>query len=162
MQKKLLQVAEIKLVGLSVRTNNRQEMDPSMAKIGSVMGQFFGQNIASSIPDRQHPGVTIAAYTQYDSDEHGDYTYFLGEQVTAFTQVPTHCHTLTIPAAHYQVFTTPVGPMPQVVIQAWQNLWQMTPENLGGSRAYRTDFERYDERAANPQQACLDIYIGIL
>lgn len=162
MQKKLVQMSDIKLVGLSVRTNNANEMNPSLAKIGAVMGQFFGQDIASSIQDRHNPGVTLAAYTQYDSDEHGDYTYFLGEQVTAFTHVPANLQTLIIPATHYQVFTTPVGPMPQVVIQAWQDIWQMSPADLGGQRAYKTDFEYYDQRAADPQQACLDIYIGLM
>ncbi len=37
----------------------------------------------------------------------------------------------------------------------------MTAEELGGERNYITDFEIYDERANDPQNTVLDIYIGI-
>lgn len=34
-------------------------------------------------------------------------------------------------------------------------------EQLGGQRAYKADFEVYDQRAADPNSAVLDIYIGL-
>ncbi len=37
----------------------------------------------------------------------------------------------------------------------------MRTDNLGGKRKYIADFEVYDQRAANPNQAVIDIYIGI-
>jgi len=43
----------------------------------------------------------------------------------------------------------------------WQNIWKMNVADLGGIRAYIADFEVYDERSQNPEQAVLDIYIGI-
>lgn len=50
--------------------------------------------------------------------------------------------------------------MPDIVIQAWQAIWKMTPEDLGGKRTYRADFEIYDQRAQDPQNSVVDIYIG--
>ncbi|HXM23809.1 MAG TPA: hypothetical protein VN948_21300 [Terriglobales bacterium] len=32
---------------------------------------------------------------------------------------------------------------------------------LGGKRAYKTDFEVYDQRARNPQDSQIDIYVGV-
>jgi len=32
---------------------------------------------------------------------------------------------------------------------------------LGGKRAYTTDFEVYDQRARNPQDSQIDIYVGV-
>jgi predicted transcriptional regulator YdeE len=52
--------------------------------------------------------------------------------------------------------------MPNVCISLWQKIWQMSPDELGGTRGYRTDFELYDERARDQNNTALDIYIGLL
>ena len=51
--------------------------------------------------------------------------------------------------------------MPQVCIDLWQKVWCITPDELGGTRAYITDFERYDERAQDSNNTILDLCIGI-
>ena len=161
MKKELVNKPEIKLVGLTVRTNNKNEMNAEASKIGKLASHFWSQNIASQIPHRINPGVTLSVYTEYDSNEHGDYTYFIGEEVSSFENVSSEFQRLTIPAAKYQKFTTPEGRMPQVVINAWQRIWKMSSNDFGGERAYIADFEVFDQRANDPVQASLDIYIGI-
>jgi len=161
MKKELIKRPEIKLIGLSIRTNNKNEMDPSTSKIGKLIGQFFKEHFADKMTHRKNPGVMLSVYTEYESDEHGDYTYYFGEEVTVFNLVPEGMKTLLIPEAEYQKLTTPSGKMPAVVIHAWQKIWQMTPEELGGKRAYRADFEVYDERARDPENTSVDIYIGV-
>jgi len=161
MQKELIDQSEIKLVGLTARTNNKNEFDPKTAKIGELFGQFFGQNRASQIHHRKQPGVTFCVYTEYASDEHGDYTYLIGEEVSSFENVPTDMRMLIIPAAKYAKFITSSGQMPDVVIDAWKKIWAMSSTDFGGQRIYIADFEVYDQRAADPAFASLDIYIGI-
>jgi predicted transcriptional regulator YdeE len=161
MRKELVTQPEIKLIGLTARTNNKNEMNPQTSKIGELAGRFWGQNSASQIPNRKNPGVTLAVYTQYESNEHGEYTYFIGEEVNSFENVPAEFQKLTIPAAKYQKFTTPSGKMPEVVINAWQQIWKMTSNDFSGERAYLADFEVFDQRASDPTNASLDIYIGI-
>ena len=161
MKKELVEKSEIKLAGISVRTNTKKEMDPQTAKIGETVGRYFGTDIANQIPERKQPGVTIAVYTDYASDEHGDYTYFIGEEVSSLDHVPSILTKITIPASKYQKFTTEPGKMPDVVIQAWQEIWKMSNQDVGGARAYRADFEVYDQRAADPNHTSLDIYIGL-
>ena len=51
--------------------------------------------------------------------------------------------------------------MPEVVINAWQQIWQMSSNDFEGRRAYIADFEVYDQRAMDPANTSLDIYIGI-
>lgn len=161
MKKDIVNKSEIKLVGLSVRTNNKNEMNPETSKISELAGRFWSENIAAKIPQRIKPGVTLSVYTDYASDEHGDYTYFIGEEVSSLENISDHLSPLIIPAAKYQKFTTDPGKMPEVVIQAWQAIWQMTPADLGAKRKYQADFEVYDERAHDFNQATVDIYIGI-
>jgi predicted transcriptional regulator YdeE len=68
---------------------------------------------------------------------------------------------ITIPNSRYQKFTTAPGKMPEVVVNAWQKIWEMTSEVLGGNRKYQADFEVYDQRATDPNHTILDLYIGI-
>lgn len=161
MKKELVNKVEIKLVGLTARTNNKNEMNPQTSKIGELAGRFWSQNIANQIANRKNLGVTLSVYTEYDSNEHGDYTYFIGEEVSSFENIPAGLQQLTIPAAKYQKFTIPPGKMPEVVINAWQQIWGMSANDFGGERTYIADFEIYDQRASDPANASLDIYIGI-
>jgi predicted transcriptional regulator YdeE len=152
---------EMKLIGITARTNNANEINPTLAKISPTVQKYFFGGLPSQIPNRLKPQTTYCAFTDYESDTTGDYTYFIGEEVSSFEDVPEGFQTLTIPPQAYAKFTTEAGPMPDVVIGAWQKIWQMTPQDLGGSRGFRTDFEIYDERAADPQNVTFDLYIGI-
>jgi len=83
------------------------------------------------------------------------------EEVSSFDNIPSEFQKLTIPAAKYQKFTTATGKMTEVLITAWQKIWEMAPEDFGGTRTYQADFEIYDQRARDPANTILDIYIGI-
>lgn len=161
MKKELVTEPEIKLIGLAVRTNNEQEMDPQKAKIRGLVEKYRRENIAAHLRERKHPGTTIVAYTDYDSDEFGDYTFYIGEEVLSIENAHVGLQTLTIPKARYQKFTTNPGKMPAIIINAWKKIWQMTAAELGGKRAYGVDFEVHDERSKHPENAVVDIYINI-
>lgn len=152
---------EIKLMGISTRTRNSDEIDPARGKIFGCIQQYFHGQLANQIPNRKKAGTTFCAYTEYESDHTGEYTYFIGEEVTDFSLVPVGFKTHTIPAQDYVKFTNGPGPMPEVVREPWFAIWKMSSEDFGGTRTYLTDFEIYDERAADHEKIILDIYIGI-
>ena len=162
MQQSLIKLPEIKLVGICVRTNNQQEQDKMQGKIFPCVQRYFHSQLADKIPQRKKPGTTFCAYTDYVSDYTGDYTYFIGEEVVFFAPtLPEGFERLVIPEQQYVKFTTPPAPMPDVVINAWSKIWTMSPKQLGGTRAYKTDFEIYDERASDHQNIVMDLFIGI-
>ena len=89
-------------------------------------------------------------------------TSFIGEEVTSLDNLmPAGFQRLLIPKQHYAIFTTKPEPMPDVLVTAWKEIWDKSPEELGGKRRYQTDFEVYDERASDHQNIVLDVYIGI-
>lgn len=162
MQKQQVWLPAITLVGLTTRTNNKNEMNPSTSKIGELAGLYWRNQIANNIQHRINPGVTYAIYTEFESDENGDYTYFIGEVTKSLEgQDLTQFKTLTILSSYYQKFTTEPGQMPGVVISAWQDIWKMNENDFGGKRKYIADFEIYDERAVDPHNTVIDVYIGI-
>lgn len=163
MQKTTTTLPEMKLVGISARTNNDNmfEMNPVNNIIAATVQKYFHGSLPEKIHNRKKPGVTYCVYTNYESDFTGDYTYFIGEEVDSFDNLPEGFETLIIPVQHYAKFTTDSGPMPAVCISAWQKIWTMTPAEFGNERGYIADFEVYDERALDHQNVVLDIYIGL-
>ncbi len=163
MQKTIVQLAEKKLVGITTRTNNKHlfESDPSTNKVAATVQKYFHNGLAEKIHARKNPGTTFCVYTQYESDFNSDYTYFIGEEVTAFDNITEGFETLTIPVQKYAKFTNQPGPMPAVCIDMWKAIWKMNDAELGGKRAYIADFEVYDERSVDHAQVVLDIYMGI-
>lgn len=81
MQKNLISVPEMKLVGITARTNLASEMNLATAKIGATVQKYFQQGLSGKIQNRKKPGVTYCIYTNYESDFTADYTYFIGEEV---------------------------------------------------------------------------------
>jgi predicted transcriptional regulator YdeE len=160
LKKNLVKQKEKKIIGLKLRTNNKTEANHLEGKIFPCIKKYFHENIATQIPNRITPGTTYCIYTEYESDHHGDYTYFIGEEVSNFAAAPG-LETLIIPAQKYVKFTNGPGAMPEVVRKPWFEIWQMTPKDFGGKRRYLADFEVYDERASDHQKIILDIYIGI-
>ncbi len=164
MQKTMVSLEEMKLVGITTRTNNAKlfEGDPSTNIIAATVQKYFYNGLSEKIKNRKKPGTTFCVYTNYESDFNGDFTYFIGEEVTSFEGVDEGFETHVIPCQHYAKFTNePAGPMPNVCIDMWQNIWKMNEIDLGGDRAYIADFEVYDERSHDHSNVMLDIYIGV-
>lgn len=161
MKRQLAHLPEIKLVGITVRTNNTNEMNPLKAKIGELARHYWQDGLAKHIPNRVQSGKTYSVYTDYESDERGDYTYFMGEEVASFEGAPENFAQLTLPATCYAQFTTPPGAIPDVIIGAWRQIWMMGEQNIGGKRAYKADFEVIDVNTTNPEMAVFDIFVGL-
>jgi predicted transcriptional regulator YdeE len=65
-----------------------------------------------------------------------------------------------VPAGKYAVITTDKGPFPKVIPDSWLQIFKLDAEGKL-KRTYQTDFEFYDERALDPQNGQVDIYIGV-
>jgi predicted transcriptional regulator YdeE len=166
----IINFPQTKLVGITTRTNNVSEMNPLTAKISSTIQSYMMNKLSSQIQGRARPSVNYCIYTDYESEKitdsnkyeyHGDYTYFIGEEVESFDNVPDDFTKITIPEQKYIKFTTSHGPMPAIVISAWMEIWNMTAKESGATRSFTTDFEVYDERAQNLLNAEVDIYIAV-
>ncbi len=146
------------IVGISAQTSNAKEIT-SQAKIPQLWTDFYQQDIVGQITNPVSQ-VTYGLYSDYETDVNGEYFITLGIEVSAVDEVPDGLVIKTVPAAKYLVFTSEKGPMPDIIIKAWQDIWAWFAKS-GVERAYTGDFEVYDERCANPQEAQVDIYIAI-
>ncbi len=149
------------VVGIEASTNNAKESGPG-AIIGKLWQQFLSQGLFNQIPDRVDQSI-IAVYTDYATDANGQYTFILGAKIRPIPDpvLPDGMVVKTVPAGRYAVFTSNRGPVAKVVVETWKQIWAyyQSPEN--GQRAYRADFEIYDQRASDPNNAEVHIYIGL-
>jgi predicted transcriptional regulator YdeE len=156
---KIVEQAGFTVIGISARTTNAKEMS-GQGVIGQQWARFMKEDLLSKIPDKVDSN-TLAVYTDYESDANGAYTFMLGTKVSSAEDVPAGMVAKKIPAARYAVFTSEKGPVAKVVPETWSHIWALPKSAPGGSRAYQADFEVYDQRAADSQNAQVEVYVGI-
>jgi predicted transcriptional regulator YdeE len=147
------------VVGISARTTNAREM-AGQGVIGKQWGRFMQENLLSQIPNKVDSSI-LAVYTDYESDANGAYTFIIGARVNSAEKIPNGMMATKVPAGRYAVLTSDKGPPAKVVPETWGRVLAASKATLGGDRAYKADFEVYDQRAADPQNARIDLYIGL-
>jgi len=157
---RILHEDEFSVVGIEVRTSNAKELT-SEGVIGKQWQRFFQEGVLQKIPNKASDNI-YAVYSDYASDRNGEYSFTLGATVLPGSAPPAGFVLKKVHAGNYAVVASEKGPSVKVVPQTWQRIWLMEDQHeLGGARAYRTDFELYDERAGDPQNAQVDLYIGL-
>lgn len=146
------------VIGISARTDNAKESTPD-GIIPKQWQKFFSEGMPAKIPDTNGANL-YAVYADYASDHNGEYTYVVGAGVKDGAAAPSGMVVKRVLAGQYAVFTTEVGPFAKVVPAAWQRIFKLEEEGKL-KRAYKTDFEIYDQRAQDPQNAQIDIYVGV-
>jgi predicted transcriptional regulator YdeE len=154
-----LQQEGFTVVGIAVRTSNAEQMTEARP-IGKQWERLFKEGVLAAIPNKAD-GNIVAVYSEYATDKDGEYTYLLGARVTKVENVPAGMTVKHLPAGRYAVFTSEKGPVQKVVVEMWQRVWATPKSALGGDRTYKADFEVYDQRAQNPADAVVDLYIAI-
>jgi predicted transcriptional regulator YdeE len=156
---KAVEISEFYVVGIAARTSNQREMS-GQGVIARQWDRLFREKILETISNRADFN-TYAVYSDYVGDHTGEYTFLLGAKVKNASQIPEGMIAKRVPAGRYAVVTSEQAPVVEAVVGAWKKVWSSSPQQLGGERAYHTDFEVYDERASDPQNAQVDIYIGL-
>ena len=149
----------VTIAGYQVRTSNAAEL-ASTGKIGPLWQRFLAENLAATIPNRTSNDL-YAVYSNYQSDENGAYDYLIGSPVSTIDNLPAGITFAALSTGEYAVLTTDKGPIANVLQSAWREIWPLSPEDLGGRRAFLADYEIYGHRAADPNNAEVEIHIGI-
>jgi predicted transcriptional regulator YdeE len=156
---KIVEEPGFTVVGIATRTTNAKEMS-GKGVIGRQWDRFMKEGVLSKIPNKLDSD-TLAVYTDYESDVNGAYTYIIGARVRSADGVPSGMVAKKVPSGRYAVLASEKGPVGKVVPEAWSRIWAWPKSAPGGSRAYQADFEVYDQRAADPHNAQVDVYVGI-
>jgi predicted transcriptional regulator YdeE len=153
-----VEIPAFTIIGIEARTTNAKEAAGD-GIIPQQWQKFFSEGIPDKIPNKIDENF-YAVYSDYASDHNGEYRYVIGAKVKEGTAPPSGMVARRVPAGEYAIITSDKGPFSKVVPATWQKIF--TLENEGKlKRAYQTDFEIYDQRAQDPQNGQIDIYIGL-
>jgi predicted transcriptional regulator YdeE len=149
---------EFTVIGIEARTTNAKEATAG-GVIPAQWQKFFQEGILERISNKTGANI-YALYTDYASDRNGEYVYVIGAMVKEGTAAPAGMVSKRVPGGRYAVLTSEQGRVSAVVPGAWQKLWKLEDDGKL-KRAYKTDFEIYDQRARDPQNAQVDVYVGL-
>lgn len=138
------------VAGFSARTSNAS---PDMTKVISGLWQRLYSAEGYPLIQGKANDKAIGMYTDYSSDENGEYTAAVGCEVTEAFEGAGDIELMTIPSGKYAKFVVR-GNMVKAVNDFWQELWHMELD-----RAFGCDFEEYQN--ADPDNAEIHIYIGL-
>lgn len=150
------------IAGIQTRTKNTDELS-GKGKLAALWEQFFNDQISEQLKEKISNDIYVV-YSNYASDENGEYDYLIGfevkpEDASKWDQSKIKMEKIEI--GHYSKITTEKGSMPKVLVDAWHKIWNMTSKDLGGIRAFKTDFEVYSSHAMDPNDSIVDIYLGL-
>lgn len=150
----LTEVDTFLVAGMSVRTINQDEFNPTQAKLPQLWNQFFSTGMAEKIPNKVPDSSIFGVYSNYASDATDFYTVTAGVSVDSAIKT-SELNTVSIDSGHYLVFKDK-GLMPDVIIRTWERIWIYFEGHNKPKRRFGSDFEVFlssDEIA---------IYIGII
>jgi len=146
-------IEAFKVIGITVRTTNE---DGKAAKdIGELWNTFMSEGVLAKIPNKADTTI-YSIYTDYESDHTKPYTTFLGCKVENLDEIPKGMTGKEFEGGNYIKLISKGDLTKGAVFEAWLKIWKMDLD-----RVYTADFEVYGEKAQNPTDAEVDIFIAI-
>jgi predicted transcriptional regulator YdeE len=150
---KVTQIESFDIIGISSRTTNENQQ--SATDIPQLWNKFLSENIIDQIPGKIDNTI-YCIYTDYEKDHTKPYTTIFGCKVKNLEKVPEGFVGKTINKNNYKVFTIKGKLSDDIIFKKWVEIW-----NADIKRTFTADFEVYGEKAQNPDNAEVDIFIAI-
>ena len=148
-----MHIKSFDIIGIAVRTTN--ENGQSGTDISALWNQFMSEGILEKIPNKVDYTI-YSVYTLYEKDYTKPYTTILGAKVSSLDNIPEGMTAITIAEGDYLKYTAKGNIHEGIVYNEWTKIW-----NTDLPRAYTTDYEVYGEKAQNPADAEVDIFIAV-
>ncbi|OXG05598.1 putative transcriptional regulator YdeE [Flavobacterium araucananum] len=146
-------IQKFSVIGISVRTTN--ENGKSGEDIPALWNKFMSEEIQHKIPNTVSPDI-FCIYTDYEKDHTKPYTTILGCKVENLDFIPQGMTGKTIESADYEQLIAKGNLSEGVVYNKWLEIW-----NSDLNRSFTADFEVYGEKAQNPENAAIEIFIAV-
>lgn len=144
---------EFQLIGLNLGRKTSNEAGQSGIDCGNLWQKFETGGFAEKIPDLLSNAI-YAVYFDYEGDHSKPFSYFIGCKVKLGTKVPTGMDRLIVPSQNYSKVIA-MGEMPDCLKESWSKIWTSQID-----RAYQFDFEIYDDRSRDWDDAEVEIFVS--
>ncbi len=149
---KIEHVEKFNIVGISVRTSNNGQADKD---IPALWKRFMEEGVSNNIANKMEEAI-YCAYTEYEGDHTKPYTTVIGHKVEDLDNIPIGMKGVSIEQSNYAKFVAKGNLMEGAVVNTWFKIWESSMD-----RTYKTDFEVYGEKAQNPEDGEVEIFVGV-
>lgn len=146
-------IQKFSVIGISVRTTN--ESGQSSQDIPALWNKFMTEGIAEKIPNKVDNSI-YCIYTEYEKDHTKPYTTILGCKVENLDTIPNGMVGKAFDEATYTKHIAKGNILQGMVFGEWTKIW-----NSDLDRTFTADFEVYGEKAQNPENAEVDIFVAV-
>lgn len=146
-------VSAFQVIGISIITSN--ENGQAAQDIGRLWQRFLSEGLMQQIPNKINTNI-YSIYTDYTGDHLKPYRTILGCQVAHLDQIPDGMIGRSFTGGNYLQIPAKGNIEQGMVGNKWFEIWGMDLK-----RSYTADFEIYGEKARNPKDAEVDIFIGV-
>lgn len=151
----LLHIDQFNIIGITVKTSNK-DVIKLQTDMQNLWNRFIAENIKDKIPHKIDDNI-YCVYTDYEGDHTMPYVALLGYRVNSLEVIPTGLTAKSFNQGIYNKYTAKGNLFHGIVFEKWQSIWQLN--NV--KRTYIADFEIYGTKAQNPENAEVDIFIGV-
>jgi len=146
-------IKKFNVIGISVRTTN--ENGQAGQDIPALWNKFMTERILEKIPNKIDNSI-YCVYTEYEKDHTKPYTTILGCRVENLEAIPSGMTGKTFEGTIYTKYIAKGNILQGLVFEEWTKIW-----NSDLDRTFTADFEVYGEKAQNPENAEVDIFIAV-
>ena len=146
-------IEPFQVIGISIRTSN--ENNQTTSDIGSLWARFMIENILQKIPNKISDAI-LSIYTNYESDHTKPYDTILGCKVSSLDEIPVGMVGQSFEGGTFAKFVSKGDVTKGAIYNTWVEIW-----NTNLNRLYTADFEIYGEKAKDPSNAEVDIFVAI-
>jgi len=146
-------IQKFSVIGISIRTTN--ENGQSGYDIPALWNKFMSEGIIEKIPNKIDSSI-YCIYTEYEKEHTKPYTTILGCMVENLDSIPAGMIGKTFEEANYSKHMAKGNISLGMVFSEWTKIW-----NSDLQRTFTADFEIYGEKAQNPEDAEVEIFVAI-
>lgn len=144
----------LKIIGITTQISNNNGQ--AIKDLGELWRQFFGESLIAKIPNAISSNI-YAVYTDYESDFTGKYTTIIGLEVASLDEIPEGMVGREFQPQTFKKYIAK-GELYEAVGKTWTEIWN---DDINLNRTYNYDYELYTDKAQNPMDAEIEIYIGV-
>ena len=145
------------IIGMELKTTTQN--GKNCIDIPRFWEKIIQKGQIDAIPNRKEPGTLLGICADFEPD--GGFSYIVAAEVSDTVDIPAGMIARTIPAATYAVFTAR-GKMPAAIQEAFKYIYQEWLPHSTCRRGESAEFELYDARYQNGENAEADIYVPIV
>jgi AraC family transcriptional regulator len=156
MEPRIVSKKAFHVMGIELETTT--EEGKNFVEIPQFWQQVIQKNQIKNIPKKKQPNTVLGICMDFRA--YGTFSYIIGSEVIHTDDTPDDMVSKKIPDANYAVFTAR-GKMPDSIQNATKYIYQEWLPESQYRHAGSPEFELYDERSDDSENAEVDIYIPI-